>query len=340
MSVHIIAEAGSNYNGSVELACKLNQVAADAGADSVKYQIIYPEGLYRQAVYTYGHYDIKEVLRIRQEGVLSDEDWKRVYLDAKARGILFSSSVFDLRGLDLLMEMDPPYLKTASSDLNNIRFLRELASRGKKMIVSTGMATLSEIEKSVDVIVKQGLPLSQIVLMHCVSAYPTSLDDTNLAFIETLKNTFGTSVGFSDHTQGNEAACVAVGLGVEWIEKHYTLDNTLPGFDHKYAMEPSQFANYVSSIRAVEVSLAPQDQKIGDAEAYTKQRARRGMYVSKSLPAGHILTDQDILIVRPENSIPASDIDVIIGMQLLQPLDAFDPLSMDILVECSSNQSN
>ena len=136
MSVHIIAEAGSNHNGQTDLALELNKVAFDAGADSVKFQIIYPEGLYRSGVYSYGHYDIKDVLKIRQDGVLTDDEWRLIYDHANNLGINFSASVFDTKGLELLLEMDPSYIKLASSDLNNLRFLREVAARKKTMIVS------------------------------------------------------------------------------------------------------------------------------------------------------------------------------------------------------------
>jgi N,N'-diacetyllegionaminate synthase len=330
MSVHVIAEAGSNYNGSVDLAFKLNRVALDAGADSVKYQIIYSEGLYRTGIYAYGHYDIKDVLRIRKEGELTDNEWLAVCTNARDIGISFSASVFDTRGLDLLMSFDPPYIKTASSDLNNLRFLREVAVRGKPMVVSTGMATLIEIERTVNELIKHGVSSEKLVLLHCVSSYPTELGDTNLAFLQILKQ-FGTTIGFSDHTLSSEAACLAVALGATWIEKHFTTDHTLDGFDHKHAIEPLPFGDYIKAIRATENSLLPKHRKIGDAEAYTKQRARRGLYVASDLPAGHILANNDILIVRPENTISADQVDQVVGMQLIEPLKANEPLSFQVL---------
>lgn len=330
MAVHVIAEAGSNYNGSVDLAFKLNDVAKNAGADSVKYQIIYPEGLYRTGEYAYGHYDIKNVLRTRQEGVLKDEQWRLIRDNALGIGIDFSASVFDTKGLNLLMEMNPPYVKIASSDLNNLRFLREVAARTGTMVVSTGMATLSEIETSVKVLEKAGISGEKLVLLHCVSSYPVELSDTNLAFIQILKQ-FGTAVGFSDHTLGTESACAAVAAGATWLEKHFTIDHYLEGFDHKYALEPGAFCDYVKAIRATAKSLTPKEQKIGEAEAYTKQRARRGLYVARDLPAGYVLANDDILIVRPENSITASQIDQVVGMMLTQALHANEPLSFEVL---------
>lgn len=316
MSVHIIAEAGSNYNGSVELARQLNTVARDAGADTVKYQIIYTDGLYKAGQYAFGHYDIADVRRVRDQGQLTDEQWMSVADDAKAKGIVFSASVFDTRGLDLLCRLDPPYIKLASCDLNNLRFLREVAARGRRMIVSTGMSTLADIEKTVAALDKEGIRGEKLVLLHCVSAYPSKVADTNLTFLHTLRSAFGTAVGFSDHTLGNEAACAAVALGATWIEKHYTTDHTLEGFDHKHAMEPEPFARYCAMIREVEAALRPKVVKIGPAEAYTRQRARRGVYFKTDLPAGHVLTEADIEVLRPQSPIAADEAEILPGRVL------------------------
>jgi sialic acid synthase SpsE len=326
VSVHIIAEAGSNHNGDVALGRKLNAIAAAAGADSVKYQIIYPEGLYLPGSYAYGHYDIREVWRIREEGVLEDAEWHALHDDARERGIPFSASVFDTRGLKLLCEMDPPYVKTASCDLNNLRFLQEVAARGKSMVVSTGMSSLGDIEKAVAVLQKEGIYGDKLVLLHCVSSYPASLADTNLAFIATLRSAFGTTVGFSDHTLGREAACAAVAVGASWIEKHFTVDRTLEGFDHKHALEADDLCDYVRAIRDIEASLRAKVQKIGAAEAATRERARRGIYMARDLPAGHVITQKDLLILRPEGPIPADEADMLVGGRLKQAVRAHEAL--------------
>jgi N,N'-diacetyllegionaminate synthase len=327
MSVHVIAEAGSNYNGSVQLAKQLNGVAADAGADSVKYQIINTDLLYRQGEYAYGHYKIEDIRNVRRRDELSDEQWAEIRDHALEAGILFSASVFDSKGLDLLCSFDPPYIKTASCDLNNLRLLREIAERGRTMVVSTGMSTLGDIEKAVATLAKEGIEGERLVLLHCVSAYPSDLGDTNLIFLQTLRSAFGTAVGFSDHTLGREAACIAVALGATWIEKHFTTDQTLEGLDHKHAMEPTAFIAYVKAIRETERAMQPRVIKIGEAEAYTRQRARRGLYAAKDLQVGHVLTNEDILIVRPETSIAADRIDEIVGIKLNRALAANEPLT-------------
>lgn len=331
MHVHIIAEAGSNYNGDPAIGVQLNAAAAAAGADSVKYQIIYPEGLYLPGDYPYGHYDIKEVRKIREQGVLSDDQWRALRDDARARGLAFSASVFDTRGLDLLCELDPPYVKTASCDLNNLPFLREVAARGKRMVVSTGMSSLGDIEKTVSALEREGVHGERLVLLHCVSSYPAALRETNLAFIGTLRRAFRTAVGFSDHTLGREAACAAVALGATWIEKHFTLDRAMEGFDHRHALEPEELKAFVQAIRDTEASVTPQAHKIGPNEAYTRQRARRGVYASRDLPAGHVLGARDLLIVRPEGPLPADEADRIIGARLKRDVPAYSALTLAAL---------
>jgi N,N'-diacetyllegionaminate synthase len=326
-SVHIIAEAGSNYNGNLLLAVQLNAVAARAGANSVKYQIIHTDALYRRGEYAYGSYRIEAVRAFRRRDELMPDEWAEIADDARHQGIEFSASVFDGAGLDLLCSLHPAYIKVASCDLNNLRFLREVAARGRKMVVSTGMSSLGDIEKAVAALEKEGIAGEKLVLVHCVSTYPSELKDTNLSFLQTLRSAFGTAVGFSDHTLGHEAACIAVALGATWIEKHFTTDQSLDGLDHKHALEPEALAAFVTTIRAAEAALRPSVVKISPAEMITRQRARRGLYAAKSLPAGHVLTDEDIRIVRPENGIAADDIDAVVGRILRDPLDAEEALS-------------
>jgi len=326
MAVHIIAEAGSNHNGSVDLAFRLNAVAAAAGADSVKYQIIYPAGLYRSGDYAYGNYDIREVRKIREDGVMTDAEWHDIEADASARNIAFSASIFDVRGLELLCRLNPPYIKIASCDLNNVQLLRKVAAAGRKIVLSTGMSSLGDIEKAVSVLTGGGLAMNQLVLLHCVSSYPCSLNETNLAFLSALQSAFGTEVGFSDHTLGKEAACAAIALGATWLEKHFTIDRSLPGFDHKYAMEEAQFHDYVKAVRAIEESMSHKLSKIVSSEALTRVRARRGIYAGKNMPAGHIISEEDLVVLRPESQIDADDLDALIGCKLKKALNYHDEI--------------
>jgi len=323
--LHIIAEAGSNHNGQVELARELVDIAADCGADSVKFQIINPWGLYLPGEYQYGHYDIKEVIRIRREGQLSDEAWRAIAGYALEQGISFSASVFDEAGLDLLLEFDPPYVKTASCDLNNLRFLRKVAERGKKMVISTGMATLRDIEKAVNELTK--MDFTDIVLLHCVSIYPAPLSKTNLKFISVLREQFGFPVGFSDHTSSSIAACMALCEGATWFEKHFTMNKALEGFDHAHAQDAAELKAYVRDIHEAWQALQAPADKLSDEERYTRQRARRSLYAARDLPPGHVLRDEDVLIVRPENILDADQIDQIIGQPLKSGVSRYEPFA-------------
>jgi len=331
MAVHIIAEAGSNYNGSITLAKQLNGIAAAAGADSVKYQIINTDLLYRQGNYVYGHYSIEDIRDVRRRDELIDELWMEIFDDARARGIACSASVFDEHGLDLLELLDPPYIKIASCDLNNHRFLLQAALRRRRMVVSTGMATLDEIDRTVSVLNAAGISDRNLVLLHCVSVYPCTLSETNLRFIEILATRFVCEVGFSDHTMGSEAACIAVALGATWIEKHFTTDSTLDGLDHKHAAEPEALARYVKTIREAERCLIPAVEKVGPGESTTRQRARRGVYASRDLPQGHIVTEKDIEVLRPEGPLSADRFDEVVGICLRRPFRAHEPFLPDDL---------
>ena len=325
--IHIIAEAGTNHNGKLDKAKKLVDIAKRSGADSVKFQIIYPWGLYLPGDYEYGHYDIKEVIRIREEGMLEDEEYEDLAEYCRDKAMSMSASVFDERGLDLLMKFDPPYIKTASCDLNNLRFLRQIAERGRKMVISTGMSTLADIEKALKELEKVGDV--DLVLLHCVSVYPAKLAQTNLLFIETLRSNFGYPVGFSDHTGDSLAACMALAKGATWFEKHYTEDRTQAGFDHAYAMEEDGLRGYIADLHEAQQALIPKDDKLGEAELYTRKRARRSIYAARALKSGERIADKDLLVVRPEGPLDADQIDLVAGRFLVRDVKQYQALTLE-----------
>lgn len=324
--IHVIAEAGTNHNGKLDKAKALVDIAKRADADSVKFQIIYPWGLYLPGDYEYGHYDIKEVIRIREEGMLTDAEYEELAEYCQETGVAMSASVFDERGLDLLMAFNPPYIKTASCDLNNLRFLRQVAERGRKMVVSTGMSTLADIEKTLKELEKVGE--IDLVLLHCVSVYPAKLAQTNLSFIETLRSNFGYPVGFSDHTGDSLAACMALAKGATWFEKHYTEDRTQKGFDHAYAMEEDDLRRYVADLHEAQLALTPKDDKLSEAELYTRKRARRSIYAARDLKSGEPITDKDLLVVRPEGPLDADQIDLVTGSLLVRDVKQYQALTL------------
>jgi sialic acid synthase SpsE len=326
--IHLIAEAGNNHNARPAIAKQLVDVAQKAGADSVKFQVIYPEGLYLPKLYADGKLVANEVFQKRLAGMLKDNDYRDLAAYCKSKGIPFSASIFDLRGIDLLDELDVPYFKIASCDLNNSRFLIQAAERGRQMVISTGMATLGEVERAVKDIFSTGN--TNLVLMHCVSVYPCRLENMNLSFIDTLKTAFGLPVGLSDHTESSLAAAIAVAKGVTWIEKHFTLDRSSPGFDHAYSMEPDAMVAYIADARASELACQPSGQKVGTTESQTKLRARRSLYAARDLQAGETLDAKDILVVRPEGPLAPNDISLVEGRVLRRNVLQYEPLALEM----------
>lgn len=327
--IHIIAEAGTNNNGDLTKAKNLVDIAARAGADSVKFQMINTWGLYLPGKYDYGHYNIEDVIKIRQEGEMTDQEYLELARFSKEKGVPFTASVFDEKSLKLLSELNPPYIKLASCDLNNVRFLRQVSEYGIKVVLSTGMSTMQDIETGVKAITENGF--NDLVILHCVSVYPSTIKQTNLSFIKELKSNFGYEVGFSDHTGTSHAACVALSLGATWFEKHFTEDKTQKGLDHAYAMEEEGLKAYVNDIHETYEALQLKEHKITDAEKYTRRRARRSLYAIQDLPVGHIITNEDILVVRPENFLQADEIDLVVGKALSKPIKQYDPFTKEIL---------
>ena len=328
-SVHIVGEAGTNHNAEYSNAERLVDIALEAGCDSVKFQIIYPEGLYLDKEWKDGALIDNEVFGIRERGMLPDDDYRKIAKYARDRGISVSSSVFDDRGIDLLDELDPPYFKFASCDLNNSALLKKAAERGRTMLMSTGMSTLGEIERAVQDVVSTGN--EDIVLLHCVSVYPAPMERMNMGFMTTLRKAFGFQVGFSDHTQNNVCAIAAVANGATWIEKHYTYDRLAEGFDHANAMEPLDFTNYVSDIRATEAAMAPQMEKVGEVESAVAERARRGIFFARDVAKGRPITEQDLIVVRPQTELAPNDLPFVIGKTARRDVRKYEPVSFDQL---------
>lgn len=325
--VHIIAEAGTNHNGQLGVAKDLVNAAVVAGVDSVKVQIINPEGLYLPEILEHGKYHVNEVFAKRAAFMMSDDDYRCLADYCQSMGTRLSASIFDSRGIKLLDELDPPYFKIASCDLNNSRLLIEAAERGRRMIVSTGMATLAEIERAVLDITGTGN--SKVVLMHCVSVYPCLTSQMQIGFLKRLKTRFGFSVGLSDHTENNVVVIMAVAVGAEWVEKHLTLDRKAQGFDHAYAMEPDALADFVRDVRVAEQAYKLQEEKICPKELFVKRRARRGLYAACNIQKGELVTEKNVLVVRPENFLEPNDLASIIGKRVNRLVRRFEPFQMD-----------
>ena len=327
MKTKIIAEAGSNHNGDINLAFKLVEIAAAAGADYVKFQIIEPASLYVPYYWSNDEKVPNIVYERRVSESLSLEEWREVKIYANKLGIEFTASVFDEKGVDFLVELNVPFVKLASSDLNNLDLIEFISQKEINLIISTGMAELDEIKAAVDSYAIKG-DINRLSILHCVSVYPCSLDKTNLSMIDTLNSSFTNVIGFSDHTLDSKAASIAVAKGALFLEKHFTHDNSLDGFDHKYASSEAELKEYIADIRAVENSLMAKPQKLTSDEQVTKIRARRGVYLKNKLLAGSVISEDDLILLRPANSVCISEKSRLLGIKVAEDIQPYQPIKI------------
>lgn len=323
----IIAEAGSNHNGSPERAKELIDSAAEAEASSVKFQFIFAEGLYLPKFFDGKSYIDNSVFTQRQAEEITFDQWKDIWSYANDRGIAVSASVFCGKGIELLSSLGSPYVKIASTDLTNHDLIGQACATFDRVIVSTGMATLQEVAAMVG-FVNSTYPGTDLQLMHCVSAYPCSLVDANVQRVTMLKGCFGLPVGYSDHTEGEVSASMALAQGVRLFEKHFTTDRTLPGFDHQHALDGAGLISYVNTLRDGAASLSRPANTVCERERTTKLRARRGVYAARDLPQGHVLTSDDLLFVRPSTEFEANGVSTLVGTRLEAPIPQYAALGL------------
>jgi len=297
----VIAEAGVNHNGDLEAAKRLVSAAAEAGTDAVKFQTFRASSLVLETA---------PKARYQEESTGRGSQWemlRRLELDETAfeelkaccreAGILFLSSAFDENGIDFLERLGVAGFKLGSGELTNDSLLRYAARKGKPLILSTGMATLEEVDKAVRIVRESGS--QEIVLLHCVSSYPARPEDANLRAMETLRRAFDVPVGFSDHTTGTEVALAAAAVGAAVIEKHFTLDRTLPGPDHKASLEPDELKALISSIRNVGLALGHGRKEPVPAEEETARAARRSIVAAEDIPFGSVIRKDALICLRP-----------------------------------------
>lgn len=311
----IIAEAGSNHNGNPDRACALIDLAARAGASSVKFQFIFAEGLYLRDFYEGKDYVPNPVFDQRKAEEMTEADWTRIWKHAHDKGVTVSASVFCEQGLALLHRLGAPYVKIASTDLTNHALINRACDLFGRVIVSTGMATLAEIDSMLRCVRGQHTQ-TDLQLMHCVSAYPCPLEDANTQRLALLKHAFGLPVGYSDHTEDNISASMALVQGADFFEKHFTTDRRLPGFDHAHALDGPGLDDYVRILNAAAASLSISPNSLSEREQVTRVRARRGIYAAHDLPAGHVLRPEDLLFVRPSTDFSVNDPATLVGQRL------------------------
>lgn len=314
----IIAEIGVNHNGDPELAAKLVSAAHAAGADAVKFQTFQADKLVVRATPTAAYQrantsqtDQHAMLRTLE---LDEAAHLQILRQCRAEGIIFLSSPFDVESIDMLDRLDVPAFKVPSPDCISQSYLAHMGAKGRPVILSTGMCDLEEVAFGVDTLRKAGS--DDIALLHCTSCYPAPSDELNLSVIPALADVTGLPVGYSDHSDGIAVSIAAVALGACVIEKHMTLDRNLPGPDHKASLEPAEFAAMVAGIRSVEQALGSPVKAPQPCEASARQLGRRSVAVSRSLPAGHKLTVEDLTLLRPGTGLPPRMEELMVGRTL------------------------
>lgn len=316
--VIIIAEAGVNHNGNFELARKMIHEAAKAGADYVKFQTAVPELVistfapkaeYQKETTGSGQSQLDMCRAIH----LPLSAYAKLAEICRSEGIGFMSTPFDLVSIDCLAELNMDYWKIPSGEITNLPYLRKIGALGSRIIMSTGMATLNEIEQAVAILEAAGTPRGNISLLHCTTQYPAPYASVNLRAMHALESLGCHSIGYSDHTIGTEVAVAAVAQGARIIEKHFTLDCNLPGPDHRASIEPDQLALLVQQIRHIEAALGNGIKDVADAERPNIEVARKSIVAAQNIAKGEIFSEQNITVKRPGNGISPMLWDTVIG---------------------------
>ena len=318
MSVLIIAEAGVNHNGDMQMALQLIDAAAEAGGDLVKFQTFRADRLVttsaRKAAYqivtTAADESQHEMIR-RLE--LTEAMHDELIAHCRQRRIEFFSTAFDLESLDYLMGLGMPRIKVPSGEITNLPYLRKVGGFGKEVILSTGMSNLGEIEAAIDALEKAGTPRARIVVLHCNTEYPAPMAEVNLRAMQSIGDAFGVKVGFSDHTEGIEIAIAAVALGATVIEKHFTLDRNLPGPDHRASIEPGELGRMIRSIRNVEMAMGDGVKRTGAGEERNRPIARKSLVAARSIAKGELFSESNMTVKRPGTGISPMSWDEVVG---------------------------
>ena len=331
--VLIIAEAGVNHNGDFDKAIQLIDVAADAGADFVKFQTFKAKNLAsinaQKVVYqkenTKSEGSQLEMLKRLEIPI----DWYPKLLSrCKEKNINFLSTGFDIESIDLLDNMGQKLFKIPSGEITHKTLLRKIAQKNKPVIISTGMASMDEIKEALDIFLKEGMSKEKITILHCTTAYPCPLSEVNLHAMKAIQKELGLKVGYSDHTLGIEVSLAATALGASVIEKHITLDKTLPGPDHKASLEPKELFNLVKQIRSVTIAISGNGQKTpSSTELRNRKHIRKSLFYASNYKKGKTLSENDFLALRPEGICSPMIIDDLIGKTLEQAVDIYQPVN-------------
>lgn len=329
--VFIVAEAGINHNGDVELAKRMIDIAKEVGADAIKFQTFKTEELLskkylKRPRHLTGKKDLFDLIKSWE---LGQRDFKEISEHAKKRKIIFFSTPLDKESVESLFKLNVPVMKIASCDLTNLPLISYVAKLGLPIILSTGMANLGEIEEALDTI--YSCNNKKVILLHCVSSYPAPIREVNLRVINTLSQIFQVPVGFSDHTRSISVPIASVALGARVIEKHLTLDKKMPGPDHKASSDPEEFRQIVKGIREVELALGSFTKKQTLSEEKIKKAMRRSIVARKKIPAGTKLTEEMLSIKRPGTGIPPKFFEILLGKTAKRDIPEDEVIRWDMI---------
>ncbi len=328
-SVFIIAEAGVNHNGSIELAKRLIDVATEAGADAVKFQTFKADYLVtkkaQKADYQKKTTDAKESqYEMIKKLELDEETHKELMAYCRQKGIVFLSTPFDHDSIELLNDLGLEVFKIPSGEITNLPYLRHIGSLNKTVILSTGMADLGEIEDALNTLTSAGTDPDKITVLHANTMYPTPMEDVNLKAMQTIGCAFGCKTGYSDHTLGIEIPIAAVAMGATVIEKHFTLDRTMEGPDHKASLEPHELAAMVQSIRNIEKALGNGIKKPSPSEQPNMAVARKSIVAARPIRKGERLNEENLAVKRPGTGISPMRWDEVVGTEAVKDYDTDD----------------
>lgn len=326
-NVIIIAEAGVNHNGDYQRAVDMVYAAKEAGADYVKFQTAVPE-LVISSVAPKAEYQKETTgnnesqLEMCRKIHLRLDDYLPLSQLCREVGIGFMSTPFDLVSIDCLASLGMDYWKIPSGEITNLPYLRKIASKGGKVILSTGMSEMPEIEAAMAVLQSGGIPRKDISLLHCNTQYPTPMRDVNLRAMEQLRSLHPGMVGYSDHTVGIEVPVAAVAMGASIIEKHFTLDKSLPGPDHRASLDPAELKAMVCAIRNIEQAIGNGEKHVSDSERPNIEIARKSIIAVRDIQAGELLTEENLTVKRPGNGISPMRWDEVIGTRAIRDFKA------------------
>jgi len=337
--VIIIAEAGVNHNGDMRAAKKLIDVAVEAGVDYVKFQTFKADKLVSKSAKKANYQNVNindgddSQYSMLKKLELSHENHLELMAYCIQKNIKFFSTAFDVDGVAYLNNLGLELFKIPSGEITNYPYLKAIALCGKPVIVSTGMCTENEIKQAVDVLIQFGVSKSTISILHCNTEYPTPMKDVNLKAMLSIKDNFGVEVGYSDHTLGIEVPIAAVALGAKIIEKHFTLDRTLLGPDHAASLEPNELIAMVKAIRNIELAMSGDGVKMpSQSEIKNITIARKSIHLNKNLEKDHVISEEDIIALRPGDGISPMDWNTVLGKKLKEDKIEYDKLSFSDLI--------